>query len=97
MNKKEIFKKLDELDLDKDKYLIIGGAALVCQGIKKETSDIDLSCNEEYYNNINWDTKIGNFNTEIKYFDCFEIGTNFNKEKYVLINDYRFMTLEDLL
>ena len=81
MNKKEIFKKLDELDLDKDKYLIIGGAALVCQGIKKETSDIDLSCNEEYYNNINWDTKIGNF----------------NKEKYVLINDYRFMTLEDLL
>ena len=51
MNKKEIFKKLDELELDKDKYIIIGGAALVCLGIKKETNDIDLSCKKNYYNN----------------------------------------------
>ena len=59
MNKKEIFKKLDELELDKDKYIIIGGAALVCLGIKKETNDIDLSCKKNYYNKIGWDKNIG--------------------------------------
>ena len=97
MNKKEIFKKLEELELDKNKYLIIGEAALVCQGIKKDTSDIDLSCDTDYYNSINWDTKMGKFDTEIKYFDCFEIGTNYYEEKYNEINGYHFMTLEDLL
>lgn len=97
MKKKEIFEKLNELDLDKDKYLIIGGAALVCQGVKKETSDIDLSCTEELYNLLDWDTKLGNFNTEIKYNDIYEIAPNFYVDRYDLINGYRFMTLEDLL
>ena len=97
MKKKEIFEKLKELELDKDNYLIIGGAALVCQGIKKETEDIDLSCSEDYYKEINWKTKTGNFNSEIKYNDLFEIGPNFYKEEYDDINGYHFMKLEDLL
>ena len=97
MKKKEIFEKLNELDLDKEKYLIIGGAALVCQGVKKETSDIDLSCTEELYDLLDWDTKLGNFNTEIKYKDIYEIAPNFYVDRYDLINGYRFMTLEDLL
>ena len=97
MKKKDIFEKLNELELDKDKYLIIGGAALVCQGIKKETDDIDLSCSEEYYKDINWETKIGNFNSEIKNKDLFEIGPNFYKEEYDEINGYHLMKLEDLL
>ena len=97
MKKKEIFEKLNELDLEKDKYLIIGGAALVCQGVKTETNDIDLSCSKEYYNSLNWKTRIGLFNTEIKYKDIYEIGPNFYTDKYDLINGYRFMTLEDLL
>jgi len=97
MKKKEIFEKLDSLDFDKEKYLIIGGAALVCQGIKSETEDIDLSCSQDYYNEIKWNTKIGNFDTEIKYWNCFEIGPNFYKERYTEIKGYRFMTLEDLL
>ena len=71
MNKKEIFKKLDELELDKDKYIIIGGAALVCLGIKKETNDIDLSCKKNYYNKIGWDKNIGVFDVEIKFNEVF--------------------------
>jgi len=97
MKKKEIFEKLDSLDLDKEKYIIIGGAALVCQGIKSETEDIDLSCSKEYYDSISWNTKIGNFGTEIKYYDCFEIGPNFYKEHFNEIKGYHFMTLDDLL
>ncbi len=97
MRKKEIFEKLDSLELDKKQYLIIGGAALVCQGIKKETDDIDLSCTALFYHTIPWETKMGAFHTEIKYKDCFEIGPNFYTEEYTEINGYRFMKLRDLL
>ena len=41
MKKKEIFEKLDTMNLDKEKVLIVGDASLVCQGILKETDTID--------------------------------------------------------
>ena len=97
MKKKEIFEKLDTLGLDKEKFLIIGGAALVCQGITKETGDIDLSCKEDYYDSLDWDTKIGNFDSEIKYKDVFEIRPNFYTDECIVIKGYRFMNLKDLL
>lgn len=77
LNKEAILKKLETLNFNKDKIIIISGAALVLQDIIEYTSDIDLSSEKEYYKEINWNTKIGYFNTEIKYYDCFEIGTNF--------------------
>ena len=98
MNKQEIFNKLDKLDLDKKQYIVISGASLVVQDIIYETSDIDLSCSEEYYNNINWKTKNGYFNSEIKYIDCYEIGINFyNPENIIVIKGYKFMNLNDCL
>ena len=97
MTKKEILLKLDELPFSKDDFLIIGGASLVCHGIKKETSDIDLSCSKEFYDLLDWPTKTGYFNTEIKYFDCFEIGTGFYSDSYDEINGYHFLSLEDSL
>ena len=97
MNKKEILKKLEELEINKEDYLIIGGAALVLQGVITKTGDIDLSCSKDIYNSLNWDTIIGHFNTEIKVKDCFEIGPNFYKDNYDEINSYHVMTLEDCL
>ena len=97
MTKKEILLKLDELPFSKDDFLIVGGASLVCHGIKKETSDIDLSCSKEFFELIDWPTKMGYFNTEIKYFDCFEIGTGFYSDSYDEINGYHFLSLEDSL
>ncbi len=41
MKKKDIFLKLNELNLEKSTYIIIGDTALVCLGIKKETDDIE--------------------------------------------------------
>ena len=98
MNKVEVFEKLDKLDLDKNNYIIISGASLVVQDIIDDTSDIDLSCSKEYYNSIEWPTKAGYFNTEIKYKDCYEIGCNFfDEDKIVIINGYKFMNLEACL
>ncbi len=97
MKKKDIFLKLEELDIDKDQYIIIGGASLVCQGVLKETSDIDLSCTKEVYDSLNWDTKMDHFDSEIKVFDCFEIGSNFYTDDFITIKGYHFMKLKDLL
>ena len=98
MNKEEIFEKLNELDLDKEKYIVISGASLTVQGITSISSDIDLSCSEEYYKTIDWETKNGYFNTEIKYRDCYEIGTNFyDTDNIVVINGYKFTLANDTI
>ena len=73
MTKKEIYKKLDKLDLSKEKYIVINDASLVVQGIIGETTSIDLACPKEFYDTLDWPTKIGAFNAEVKYKDCFDI------------------------
>ncbi len=97
MKKKDILSKLKDLNLNVNDYLIISGASLVCHDVIKETSDINLSCTKEVYDSLNWNTKKGAFGTEIKYYDCFEIGCNFYKEEYNDINGFHFMRLEDCL
>ena len=98
MNKLEIFKELEKLDLPKDKYIVINGASLVVQDIIDETDDIDLTCSKEFYDKLDWPTRIGAFGVEIKYKDCFEISDNlYEYQNVVLINSYRFLSLEDCL
>lgn len=97
LNKEAILKKLETLNLNKDKLIIISGAALVLQDIIEYTSDIDLSCEKEYYKEINWNTKIGYFNTEIKYYDCFEIGTNFyDINEITTVNKFNVQNLNSI-
>lgn len=98
MNKQEIFKKLDELELDKDKYIVISGASLVVQDILDETSDIDLSCSKTDYEKINWPVKEGYFGIDIKYKDIYEISYNlYDTSRVVEINGYKFMNLDACL
>lgn len=98
MTKKEIYKKLDKLDLSKEKYIVINDASLVVQGIIGETTSIDLACPKEFYDTLDWPTKIGAFNAEVKYKDCFEICfVLYEYQDIVLINNYRFLSLEDCL
>ena len=98
MKKEEVFKELEKLYLSKDKYIVISGASLVCQDIIDETDDIDLTCSKEFYNKLDWPTRIGAFGKEVKYKDCFEISDNlYEYQDIVLINSYRFLSLEDCL
>ena len=98
MKKEEVFKELEKLDLPKDKYIVISGASLICQDIIDETDDIDLTCSKEFYNKLDWPTRIGAFGKEVKYKDCFEISDNlYEYQDIVLINSYRFLSLEDCL
>lgn len=98
MNKQVIFERLSNLDLDKNKYIIISGASLVAQGVIETTPDIDLACPKEYYDSLNWSTKIGAFGKEIKYKSDFEISENlFMPNDTIVINGYRFLTIEKCL
>ncbi len=54
MKKKEIFLKLNELNLDKKEYIIIGDTALVCLGLKKEVDEIEyIKDNKKDYIEVN--------------------------------------------
>ena len=97
MTKKEIFEKLNKIEIDKNKYLIISDTSLVVHGVIKETSNIKLSCSKEVYKEIEWDTKKCESDKEIKINDCFEIETDNYKDTYDEINGYHFMNLEDCL
>lgn len=50
MNKEKIIEILKKYNFDKDKYLVISGAAMVLLGIKENTSDIDIAVTDDYYN-----------------------------------------------
>lgn len=98
MNREDIFEKLAELNMDKDDFIVISGASLVVQGIVDCTSDIDMACDNTIYSKLNWPTKMGLLNVEIKYYDCFEIGNNlYYPEDVVVINGYQFLNLERCL
>jgi len=80
------------------KIIIISGASLVIQNIINETWDIDLSCDIDYYNLLDWDKKIGALGKEIKFNDVFEISNNlYYPEDIIIIDGYKFMNLEKCL
>lgn len=98
MNKEEILEKLNNLDLDKDKYLILSEASLVLQGLLDSTPNIDLSCEDEYYKEINLDTKLGAFGIEVKYLDNIEISYNLYYPKdFTIVDGYKCINLERCL
>ena len=98
MNKKEIISKLKNINLDLNEIIVISGASLVVQNIIDNTTDIDLSCSEDYYKKIKWKEKLGAAKTNIKYYDVFEIGNNFYfPDEVVIIDGIKFMNLKEFL
>ncbi len=98
MNKKELLIKLNELDLNKKDYIIIGESALVLHNIKRSTNDIDLSCPKKFYKELDWKERKDNFNILIKYKDIFEITPNFYDNKNIdIIEGYKVLNLEKSL
>lgn len=50
MNKEDIVRILNYYESDKARYIVISGAALTLLGIVDYAKDIDIYCDEEYYN-----------------------------------------------
>ena len=54
MTKKEIFEKLNEMNINKDKCIIVGRTSLVCHGVIKSCDDLEIiDYNDEEYDEIN--------------------------------------------
>ncbi len=99
LNKDDILKKLNNLSLDKDKFIIISGASMVLQDVKDVTSDIDISIStdiEDKLNGLNY--HIGFYNEKIYEKDNIEFFTTYYEEiDYIIINGYKVATLEYVL
>ena len=97
MNKEDILNKLSDCKLDLNKCIIIGGASLVVQGLLDETDDIDFACSKDYYNTIDWDYDDYIEGNVLKAYDCFSISNTFyDKDNYIEIDGYKFMTIEKI-
>ncbi len=52
MNKEEYIKKLDSLNLDKNRYCIISGGTMLLYGLKPTTEDIDIKVRPDYFEEL---------------------------------------------
>ena len=52
MNKEELLKLVESLNLPKEEYYILGGGSLVMFGIKDATADLDLCVSEELFERL---------------------------------------------
>lgn len=90
LNKKVILQKLKELNFPKNQYCVMTGAALVLQGVKEYTNDIDIGCSEALFQSL---LKQGYKLQQLKSFegiimdDCIEIFRNWQAENTVYIED----------
>ena len=50
MNKREYLKKLDELNLDKNRYCVISSGIMLLYGLRETTEDIDIKIRPDYAN-----------------------------------------------
>lgn len=101
MTKKDIIETLNNYNLDKDKFIIISGAALVLQNFSNQTHDIDIWVSKDYYEYL-----LSNFNCEFdrinefgnKAFmidDVINFGFDFCPNNCVYINGYKVASLRD--
>ena len=81
MNKLEYIKKLDELNLDKERYCIISGGTMLLYGLKETTEDIDIKVKPDYFEMLKSRFE---FTKSPKYPYLYEI----NKDIEVAVLDY---------
>ena len=79
MNKEEIIEKLKEYNFDKNKYIVISGAAMVLLGIKSKTHDIDIAIKDGYK-----DYLVDNYNV------TFDRMNEYNEPVYFIDNIVNF-------
>lgn len=98
VNKREYLKCIDELGLDKDKYLIISGGVMLMYGLKNETSDIDIKVTPEYFEELKkcFDIKKSSkFSYLYELTDLVEVAVlEFARDEVVWIDGYPVSSIE---
>ena len=103
MNKNEIIKIINDYKLDKSRFIVISGAALVLLDIKKKAHDIDIWCDKNYYNYLlnEYNSKFERINefAEEAYMidDIINFGTSFCPKQIEIIEGIKCSSLKDIL
>lgn len=101
MKKEDIIKIINEYGLDKDSFIIIGGASLVMNGIIDKTSDIDIWCDSNYCKYLldNYECRLERINelNEKAYMidDIINFGICFKPNDIEVIGDINVASLDD--
>ncbi len=102
MNKGELLKTIEKYNLDKNRFVVIAGAAMVLHGIKEIAKDIDISCDDNYCKYLldNYNCKYERTNElgEKAYFidNIFNFGVSFMPSKIDIIDEIKVASIEDI-
>ena len=102
MNKEEIIKSIEKYKLNKSRFVVIAGAAMVFHGIKTIAKDIDISCDEEYCDFLlnSYDCKYERTNElgNPAYFidNIFNFGVSFMPKEIDIIDGIQVASIKDI-
>lgn len=98
MVKKEFLKRLDELNLDKNKYCIIASGVMLMYGLKDECNDIDLKVTKELFDELmnKYQMKQSDrYDYVYELLDIFDVNCrNFDKNNIEIIDGYPVESLK---
>lgn len=101
MNKQEYLQKLDKLELDKTRYCIISGGAMIMYGLREKTNDIDISIKPDYFEELK---NRYHFKKSDKYENFYELSddievmvANYNEDEVDYIDGYPINSIENEL
>ena len=103
MNREEIIEKLKEYNFDKNKYIVISGAAMVLLGIKSKTHDIDIAVKEDYKDylvdnyNVTFD-RMNEYNEPVYFIDnIVNFAVTYYSDKKEYVEDIPVQNVNDIL
>lgn len=98
LNKEQILDKLNELELDKNEFVVSMGSSLVMHNIKKETNNINISISSDSFSRLKHKyNSIYENNIETIKYDVFEISNLDLNIKKELIDNYYCQDLESIM
>lgn len=104
LNKETIYKLLKYYQLISEDIIILSGASLVLQGVKRETKDIDLAVSYEYatylLNNFDCTLEFYNYDQDygVYYIDnIINFSINYYDVEYIMVNGYKVQSLESVI
>jgi len=100
MNKQDIIKALNELNLDKSRYWLNAGSAMIFYGLRETTNDIDMGCTSSLADELEnkFPTKrIKDGTRRLELRNDIEMYESWIEDKVVMIEGFPIISIEGLL
>ena len=103
MQRDEIIKLLKKYNFNPNKYLVVGGAALILYGLRDKTNTIDITTTKSYLNELlkQYDCVLERVNKDgtacYLIDDVINIGASYYKRRREYIEGFPVQTIDDLI